>query len=133
MEVDNFMLDRVLMREEGYDFAFDPAACALCEGACCRGESGYIWVKYAEIERIAEFLELSTEDFGKMYLRKVGHRYSLTEKQIGEDDYACVFFDTEQKKCQIYPVRPRQCRTFPFWPQFKNNEDEVRAECPGII
>jgi Fe-S-cluster containining protein len=118
---------------DGYSYGFDPTACATCGGACCRGESGYIWAKYKEIEEMAEFLELSVEDFGKMYLRKVKHRYSLTEKKILEEDYACVFFDEKQKRCTIYPVRPLQCRTFPFWDQYKNDENGVRQECPGII
>jgi Fe-S-cluster containining protein len=122
-----------VMHEEGYAYGFDPAACAACGGACCRGESGYIWAKYEEIEKMADFLELSIEDFGRIYLRKVKHRYSLTEKLIGDEDYACVFFDPVQKRCAIYPVRPRQCRTFPFWEPFKHNEQEVRLECPGII
>ncbi|MFB1032365.1 MAG: YkgJ family cysteine cluster protein, partial [Aliarcobacter cryaerophilus] len=28
--------------------------------------------------------------------------------------------------------RPTQCRTFPFWEYFKNNEKEVYKECPAI-
>jgi len=121
------------MSHAQYNYRFDPSACEACGGKCCRGESGYIWVKYAEIEHMADFLEISLEDFGKMYLRKVKHRYSLTEKQIGEDDYACIFFDERQRRCTIYPVRPRQCRTYPFWESWKQNDDEVRDECPGII
>ncbi len=127
------VMEPKIIREKGYTYGFDPAACMACGGACCTGESGYIWTKYEEIEKIAEFLELSVEDFGKMYLRKVKHRYSLTEKQIGDDDYACIFFDEKRSRCTIYMVRPRQCRTFPFWEQFKNDENEVRRECPGII
>ena len=122
-----------IMREEGYSFGFDPKACESCEGACCRGESGYIWCRYPEIEKMAEYLGMSLENFAKIYLKKVGHRYSLVEKRLAEDDYACIFFDTDKKRCSIYPVRPLQCRTFPFWQQFKNSEDEVRRECPGII
>ena len=118
---------------DGYGFSFDPAACEECGGACCTGESGYIWVKYREIEEISRFLGLDIQDFAKIYLRKVKHRYSLTEKRLAENDYACIFFDTQSKRCAIYPVRPAQCRSFPFWEQFKNNEDEVRRECPGII
>ncbi len=131
--MNNFTPEPTILRQEGYTYGFDPSACATCGGACCTGESGYIWAKYEEIEKMAAFLELSIEDFGKMYLRKVKHRYSLTEKQIGEEDYACVFFDTTQQRCTIYPVRPRQCRTFPFWESYKQNENEVRDECPGII
>jgi Fe-S-cluster containining protein len=131
--MDDFSTPATVMRQEGYAFGFDPSACAACGGACCTGASGYIWVKYSEIEAMAEFLELDLEDFAKMYLRKVKHRYSLTEKKIGEEDYACVFFDTDQKRCTIYPVRPSQCRTFPFWDPYKHNDEEVKNECPGII
>ena len=123
-----------LMEQEGYGYKFDPAECTPCGGHCCTGESGYIWVKYHEIEAIANFLELEVEDFAKIYLKKVKHRYSLIERiREKEGDHACLFFDDEAKRCSIYPVRPLQCRTFPFWDQFKNNEEEVRRECPGII
>ncbi|WP_456433648.1 YkgJ family cysteine cluster protein [Nitratifractor sp.] len=118
---------------DGYPYRFDPSVCAACEGACCRGESGYVWVRYGEIEAIARHLEMGVEDFATIYLRKVGHRYSLIEKKLGEGDYACVFFDVAQRRCSIYPVRPRQCRTFPFWESFQHDEDEVRKECPGIV
>jgi len=116
-----------------YNYRFDPSACEACGGKCCRGESGYIWAKYQEIIDMAAYLEMTVEDFAVKYLRKVKHRYSLTEKQLGEEDYACIFFDEKKERCGIYPVRPSQCRTFPFWEQFKQNEKEVREECPGII
>ena len=122
-----------IIREDGYNFGFNPKACQECEGACCRGERGYIWVKYPEIEAIAQYLDMELENFAKIYLKKVGHRYSLVEKKLGEDDYACIFFDEKEMRCLIYPVRPLQCRTFPFWQQFKDNEDEVRRECPAIV
>ena len=122
-----------IIKKEGYSFAFDPKACESCEGACCRGESGYIWVKYPEIEAISKYLDMELENFAKIYLKKVGHRYSLVERKIGDNDYACIFFDTQKNRCAIYPVRPLQCRTFPFWQQFKNSEDEVKRECPGIV
>ena len=122
-----------IIRKEGYSFGFDPKGCESCDGACCTGESGYIWVKYPEIEAIAKYLDMELENFAKIYLKKVGHRYSLVEKKIAEDNYACIFFDTAKSRCMIYPVRPLQCRTFPFWEQFKNNEDEVKKECPAIV
>ena len=121
------------MSHTEYDYRFDPSACEACGGKCCRGESGYIWAKYQEIIDMAAYLEMTVEDFAVKYLRKVKHRYSLTEKQLGEEDYACIFFDEKKERCGIYPVRPSQCRTFPFWEQFKQNEKEVREECPGII
>jgi Fe-S-cluster containining protein len=122
-----------LLSEEGYTYKFTPSACEACGGHCCTGETGYIWTKYEEIDAIASFLQLSIEEFATRYLRKVKHRYSLIEKQLSPDNFACIFFDEMKKRCSIYPVRPLQCRTFPFWEQFKNNEDEVRKECPGIV
>ena len=121
------------MTHQQYKFKFNPSACEECGGHCCRGESGYIWTKYTEIEQIAKFLDMSIDDFASNYLKKVKHRYSLIEKQLGVDDFACIFFDETKKGCTIYPVRPLQCKTFPFWEQFKDNENEVRKECIGII
>jgi len=122
-----------LVEKEGFKYKFNPLACASCEGACCTGESGYIWVKYSEIEKIAQFLELTIEEFATMYLRKVKNRYSIIEKRVGVNDYACIFFNNNTKQCEIYPVRPRQCSSFPFWDIFKGDIEEVKKECPGII
>ncbi len=122
-----------ISKNEEYCYSFDPTACETCGGKCCRGESGYIWAKRDEIIRMGDFLGIELNDFADKYLKKVKHRYSLREKKLAPDDYACVFFDEVKERCTIYPVRPLQCRTFPFWEQFKNNEDEVRRECPGIV
>ena len=122
-----------IISKEGYSYCFDSNACEACGGHCCTGESGYIWTKYDEIEKIADFLNLSVEKFATIYLKKVKHRYSLREKKLAEDNYACIFFDESINRCTIYAVRPLQCRTFPFWEQFKNDEEEVKKECPGIV
>jgi len=122
-----------LVTKDGYNYKFNPSACDTCGGACCTGESGYIWVKYQEIEKIAQFLELTIEEFATIYLKKVKHRYSIIEKKLDTDNYACIFFDNSINQCKIYPVRPSQCRSFPFWEIFKSNIDEVKKECPGVI
>jgi Fe-S-cluster containining protein len=122
-----------ILDKDGYNYRFTPSACEECGGACCTGESGYIWVKYVEMKKMADFLELTIEEFATMYIRKVKHRYSIIEKKLSWENYACIFFDDSLKQCSIYPVRPRQCRTFPFWETFKNDVEEVKKECPGII
>jgi len=122
-----------LVTKDGYNYKFNPLACGSCGGACCTGESGYIWVKYQEIEKIAQFLELTIEEFATIYLKKVKHRYSIIEKKLDIDNYACIFFDNSIKQCTIYPVRPSQCRSFPFWEIFKSDIEEVKKECPGVI
>ncbi len=122
------------IKHDAYPYQFNALACEACGGHCCTGESGYIWVKYPEIESIAKFLELSIEDFAIMYLKKVKHRYSLIERyREDKEDYACIFFDDTMSRCSIYSVRPLQCRSFPFWEQFKGDKDEVKKECPGIV
>jgi len=122
-----------IISKDGYNYKFNSSACATCGGACCIGESGYIWVNYQEIKKMAQFLELTIEEFATMYLRKVKHRYSIIERKIATDNYACIFFDNSIKQCKIYPVRPTQCRSFPFWEIFKNDIEEVKKECPGIL
>lgn len=120
-----------LIKQEGYDFAFDPEACQECKGRCCIGESGYIWVTPEEITALANGLNIQREKFINEYLLKIGYRYSIKE-MIFDDGFRCVFFDTEKRMCSVYENRPTQCRTFPFWEHFKNNISEVEEECPGI-
>ncbi|MGO9511534.1 MAG: YkgJ family cysteine cluster protein [Mycobacterium sp.] len=45
----------------------------------------------------------------------------------------CVFYDKEAG-CTIYSVRPRQCRTWPFWQSNVGNPEaweETCRVCPG--
>ncbi len=118
-----------IIKKEGFPYKFNQDACKECEGNCCIGESGYIWVNPKEIEEIAKFLKMDTQKFKDMYLIKVGYKYSIKEKPY-KNGFACIFFE---KGCSIYPVRPTQCRTFPFWDYFKTHIDELKKECPGII
>lgn len=117
--------------KKGFDFSFNPEKCAQCGGKCCIGESGYIFLSAGEMRAIAEFLELDFDDFTRRFIRKVGAQYSLNEKPH-PSGFACVFFDEASKRCGIYPVRPKQCRTFPFWEVFKNNACGAKRECEGV-
>ncbi len=118
--------------KKGYDYCFETSACEGCEGNCCIGESGYIWVNPEEILKISEFLNLSLDKFYDKYLEKIKYRFSLKEIEYN-GGYRCVFFDLKEKRCGIYSVRPTQCRSFPFWDHFKTNIKEVERECPGIV
>ncbi|MBE0491937.1 MAG: YkgJ family cysteine cluster protein [Sulfurospirillum sp.] len=120
-----------LLSKVGYDFSFNPRACESCEGNCCIGESGYIWVSKEEIAKLAQHKEMEVKDFMSKYLIKVGYRYSITEMPF-KSGFRCVFFDVTKRQCSVYEYRPIQCRTFPFWEHFKDNIKEVKKECPGI-
>jgi uncharacterized protein len=122
-----------LKRKKGWGFSFDPSACSRCPGRCCTGASGYIWVGGAEIRRIASSVALPLSEFLQRYLLKVGGSYSLKEKRIAKDNFACIFFDVESNACSVYEVRPDQCRTFPFWNHFRKHPGEAEEECPGVL
>ncbi len=115
-----------------YIFTFNQEACNDCKGKCCNGEKGNIWVNKNEITAIAAFLKVDAKKFISSYLRKNGYRYSIKELKTG-NNYACLFFDTEKNGCGIYDVRPEQCKTYPFWPFFKDNPEVVIKECIGIV
>jgi Fe-S-cluster containining protein len=101
-------------------------ACTGC-GACCHGP-GYVWVDAAEIAVLAEHLGLDLDAFGRRYLRRVDGRLALVD---GADE-ACVFW---RDGCTVYPARPTQCRTFPFWRDNLTSRaawNRVARESPGV-
>ncbi len=103
--------------------------CCLRCGRCCRGEPGYVWVQPDEVRAMAKASGMDVGAFLKRYCRNVGGRISLIEYAGGD----CVFFSPSG--CMIYPSRPRQCRTFPFWPHLlasKTAWEKEKKRCPGI-
>jgi Fe-S-cluster containining protein len=121
-----------LIKKDGFNFAFDPNGCKECCGNCCIGESGYIWISPIEIKNLAKELNITQENLKDKFLIKIKYKYSIKERKIDENNFACIFFDLNKKQCSIYNARPSQCRTFPFWEYFKNNIEEVKKECPAI-
>jgi Fe-S-cluster containining protein len=103
-------------------------SCTRC-GACCTGAPGYVWVSPGEIERLAEYRGESVERFSSTFVRQVGERYSLIEKPGGD----CIFWE-KSAGCTVYPARPNQCQTWPFWPEnveTPQDWEHVKAICPG--
>lgn len=101
--------------------------CQQC-GNCCTGEPGFIFVDKHEIAQIAKYMSWDPSWFIHECLYPFKTGYSIKE----HDDGRCFFY---QEGCAIYPVRPAQCRTFPFW--FENLRSlkkwrRVTRECPGI-
>jgi Fe-S-cluster containining protein len=102
--------------------------CTRC-GACCTGAPGYVWVNPEEIARLAAYRRETIEQFTRAYVRRVGNRYSLIEKPGGD----CIFWD-KQAGCTVYPARPVQCQTWPFWPENLASPeawDHITRVCPG--
>ncbi|WP_163565667.1 YkgJ family cysteine cluster protein [Helicobacter suis] len=118
-------------------FSFNPNACTTCGARCCLGKRGYVFVSVEQMRAISAFLNLSFETFTLKYIRKVQNAYSLLEKPAhdAKNGWACVFLEEETKRCRIYPVRPKQCATFPFWECFKTKQqlEKLAALCPGVV
>jgi len=121
-----------LVHKDGFDFTFDASACSTCQGRCCTGESGYIYVTKIEVQNLAQLLNLEIDDFVRKYLFKKGYKYSIKEI-LFNDSHECVFYDRESNGCQVYDARPTQCKTFPFWDYYKTRVDELKLECPGVL
>ena len=78
---------------------------------------------------MAAHLDVSAADLAARHCRKVWWRISLKE----HDDGDCEFLTEDG--CSVYPVRPAQCRTFPFWPDNLRSRlswEEVADRCPGV-
>src|SRR5438445_9078594 len=102
--------------------------CTAC-GACCTGAPGHVWVDSADIRRMAKHKGMTPEAFARLYVRQVGDRLSLKERDNGD----CVML--EGKKCSVYAVKPVPCSTFPFWDEVvgtKEAWDATAAKCPGM-
>jgi uncharacterized protein len=103
--------------------------CTQC-GNCCTGAPGYVWVTPDEVQALADFLGKPAEEFRALYTRKAEGRVTLRERANGD----CVFWD-KQAGCTVYPARPAQCRTWPFWEsvtETRKSWAETATDCPGM-
>jgi Fe-S-cluster containining protein len=95
--------------------------CRQC-GECCRGE-GVVKVTEEEISRIADYLGISGEEFKEKWIRATFFNGYWLQEKPNQD---CIFLEGNQ--CSIQPVKPEQCRTFPFsW----DNLDSIKT-CPAL-
>ena len=103
-------------------------ACTRC-GDCCRGEPGFVWIKPVEIEAAAKFLGLEVREFRRQFIRKAFGRLSLVELENGD----CIMWSP--RGCKMYPARPSQCRTFPFWREYIESPtgwEAAHKRCRGV-
>jgi len=122
--------EKILKVLKDRPYFFDGGLCFECQrcGECCTGEPGIIYVTPGEIGPIAQFLDISEDVFVERCLYPFQDSYSIREAEDGR----CIFYENG---CAIYPVRPMQCRSYPFWFQNLRSENMWRAvkkQCPGI-
>jgi Fe-S-cluster containining protein len=97
--------------------------CTQC-GDCCTGDPGFVWVDAAELAAIAEFLGEPIDEVRGLTTRETARGRTLREKANGD----CVFYE-KGKGCTVYPVRPAQCRTWPFWESNLASPEAWRQTC----
>ena len=105
--------------------------CTQC-GECCtnRGDYAYVYLSDPELNRLAGHLGLLPSEFRQRYTFE--DEYGWTQLYLEE---RCVFLDPGTRRCSVYPARPTQCRTFPFWPGLVKDgrwTPEAHAICEGI-
>jgi len=81
------------------------------------------------MERAAEFLAMPKKKFEKQFVYRTKNTRRLRTPRSSQ----CIFL--RAGGCSIHPVKPTQCRTFPFWPELVESRKEwhkTAAWCPGI-
>lgn len=106
-----------------FKFKFE---CKKC-GQCCR-EAGWVYFLPDDIKRASAYLSMTKAEFKKKYLTNQGGLcVEVTALK------PCVFLKDEG--CIIHEAKPKQCATFPYWPEYVNKNGEIidfNRPCPGI-
>jgi Fe-S-cluster containining protein len=90
---------------------------------------GEVYLTEEDLVRIAGHLSTDPAEFEKKYV----HRTARSLRLRKPSDRQCLFH--RDGKCSIHPVKPVQCRVFPFWPEIIESAaswDETALRCPGM-
>ena len=105
--------------------------CTGCGACCTGGPDYYVAADSREREAIRAFLKISRAWFTRRYLARVdADTIGIRLTSAGD----CTFLGAD-KRCRIYPVRPTQCRTYPWWPELVDSQrhwDEEAKRCEGM-
>ncbi len=102
--------------------------CTGC-GYCCAKEPGAVFVSDEEVLKMASKLKISKKTFLETYTRKLHGRTALLE----HPNFDCVFL--KESRCTLYEARPKQCKTYPFWPEIfrsKKAFENEKIRCEGL-
>jgi Fe-S-cluster containining protein len=133
------------------DTAQLPFKCTGC-GKCCQ-TVGSVYMSPEEYIQAADYLNVTADAFVQKYashtLAAVPAPSTAIERDAAtattaaiaavaaepwiclkdQTSESCIFLDHTTNHCQIYPVRPVQCRTYPFWPTVTASVESWNAEC----
>jgi len=101
-------------------------------GKCCDEPGGIVYLSPDDATRLAAHAELDVEAWLERDTRQTyDGRYVLKSR---EEDGICIHLNAQQQ-CNIYEVRPQQCRAFPWWGEnmaTPSSWASVKRNCPGI-
>ena len=113
-------------------------SCTRCS-ACCRYESGYVFLSMKDVSRLRVNMKMGYEEFTTAFCRWIpsvngAEQLSLKEKP----NFDCIFWVSDESgggTCSVYEHRPLQCRAFPFWLSILSSRKTWKMaaqDCPGI-
>lgn len=105
--------------------------CTQC-GNCCL-EPGYIFMTFVELEQIAAHLGITVAKFKTDY--DLGWDAATGQYEIDATDGTGCPLLTPDRGCSVHPVKPSQCRTFPFWDELLDDRrawEDTKRYCPGL-
>jgi hypothetical protein len=117
--------------------------CARC-GQCCTGAPGNVWVSPDDVRALAAHLGLGETEFLARHTRS---RHRAGARLIEKPNQDCVFYECEpdangracgtvfEAGCRVYELRPRQCRSWPFWRRNLRSAAawaDAAEACPGM-
>ena len=90
-----------------------------CQPGCtkCCTRRGWVYLTEDDLLRAAEYLQMTAADFEAAYV--IRFRRVLRLRKPAGRQLACHFL--KDGGCSIHPVKPTQCRTYPFWPSLVNS------------
>ena len=102
-----------------------------CQPGCtnCCQQKGFVYLTEADLRRIAQFLGMPVAEFERRYVYRTKNLLRLRMPRHTQ----CHFL--LEGGCSIHPVKPTQCRIFPFWPEMVGDKKQWRKAarwCPGI-
>ncbi|MBM3759469.1 MAG: YkgJ family cysteine cluster protein [Acidobacteria bacterium] len=106
-------------------FACQPGCSKCCE------VSGYVYLTEEDVTNVARHLGLSQVEFEARYIYRTRHTRRIRKPR--QKSKQCPFL--VDGGCSIHPVKPLQCRLFPFWPELVEDRKawkQTSKWCPGI-
>ncbi len=102
-----------------------------CQPGCtkCCQVRGYVYLTEEDLQRAAAHVGMTAEVFEAKYVI----RYPTLLRFRKPMNAQCHFLTSAG--CSIHPVKPTQCRLYPFWPELVEERrawNETAETCPGI-